>query len=587
MHAMNLDDAYRVERVLASGAGGVTELVTLGGAGPFVRKKVPTTLANQSVWAAIASLDCPRVPRVQATYSLPDVFVVIYDYVPGQTLQELVLAAGRLSTTKAAGLAMDICEAAGALHSRGVIHRDLSPRNVIVAADGAHLIDLGIARTHVDGATTDTTFLGTHGFAAPEQYGFAQSDARSDVYAIGCLLGFMLTGKEPDEEGYSEALARLDSTVAGSGVETGGGTQPALTTLSKDSVVAARLAACVRKACSFEPSARFQSAAEMSETIAQALAIEGEGAPRPYTNSPQARTNTAAGIAPDTESSEAPAGEATKPSAGAPSKKVVAALAVTLVVALTVIGLFMFAIGLGASGETPDGMTTDSPSAGESSKEGSAGTNSATPASGQSGSVVSVDELPLEIAESGWSITSDGYVNYVVGLRNTSEDTVVDLPMARATGYSSTGEVLFTNELGSMVSTPNQTSYLTDKTYLDSASELNRVEFTLEANSATSTRNVSDPATFSASNPAAHDDGLGGTNFTGTVNVDGTDDAIASLAPYSSSIRVTIVLRDSSGAIVGSASSYLTALTSGTQPYSVTYTGAPDYDTAEAYAQPW
>ena len=134
MHAMNLDDAYRVERVLASGAGGVTELVTLGDAGPFVRKKVPTALANQSVWAAIASLDCARVPRVQATYSLPDVFVVIYDYVPGQTLQELVLASGRLNAAKAASRGSDKRESAAfnlcpatAASVRGAVNGGLAP----------------------------------------------------------------------------------------------------------------------------------------------------------------------------------------------------------------------------------------------------------------------------------------------------------------------------------------------------------------------------------------------------------------------------------------------------------------------------
>ena len=72
MHALNLDDLYRVERTLAKGAGGLTELVTLGGAGPFVRKKTPLKLANQNVWAAIGSVDCPRVPKVQSTYLLPD-----------------------------------------------------------------------------------------------------------------------------------------------------------------------------------------------------------------------------------------------------------------------------------------------------------------------------------------------------------------------------------------------------------------------------------------------------------------------------------------------------------------------------------
>ena len=146
MHAMSLDDVYHVDRVLAHGAGGLTELVSIDGAGPFVRKKLPVEIANQGVWSAIGTLDCKRLPKVEATYSLPDQFVVVYDYVPGQTLEELVVSRGHLGAEEAASLADDVCEAASALHSCGIIHRDLSPRNVIVAADGAHL---KIGRAHV------------------------------------------------------------------------------------------------------------------------------------------------------------------------------------------------------------------------------------------------------------------------------------------------------------------------------------------------------------------------------------------------------------------------------------------------------
>lgn len=54
MHAMSIDDAYRVERVLARGVGGVTELVTIEGSGPFVRKKIPRDQARRAVWSAVA-----------------------------------------------------------------------------------------------------------------------------------------------------------------------------------------------------------------------------------------------------------------------------------------------------------------------------------------------------------------------------------------------------------------------------------------------------------------------------------------------------------------------------------------------------
>ena len=96
MHAMGIDDAYHVERVLASGAGGTTELVTLDGSGPFVRKRIPSKLARRGVWGTLAECDCARLPHVEATYEMPDEFVVVCDYVPGQNLEQLVAARGRL-----------------------------------------------------------------------------------------------------------------------------------------------------------------------------------------------------------------------------------------------------------------------------------------------------------------------------------------------------------------------------------------------------------------------------------------------------------------------------------------------------------
>ena len=242
MHAMSIDDMYHVERVLARGKGGVTELVTVEGAGPFVRKKIPNELARRSVWSALADCDCARLPQVEATYKTPDEFAVVYDFVPGDTLEALVKQAGPLDAAQAVSLALDICEAAGALHAQGVVHRDITPKNVVASSDGAHLIDLGIARLYAGGATRDTNALGTWGFAAPEQYGFKQTDARSDVYSIGCVLGYLLTGVMPDEDAYHDALA-------------------------DESAVPAHLRAVVERATNMEPSARYQSAMDLAAAL--------------------------------------------------------------------------------------------------------------------------------------------------------------------------------------------------------------------------------------------------------------------------------------------------------------------------------
>ena len=232
MRSMVRDDAYRVERVLADGPSGRTELVSLDGEGPLVRKRIPAALANAAAWAAAMELEEPLLPRIEELYRMPDQLVVVYEYVPGASVEELVATQGSLKPSQAVAVLRDVCHAVGALHARGVVHRDITPGNVIVAADGAHLVDLGIARQRSTTARRDTTTLGTWGFAAPEQYGFAQTDARSDVYSLGRLLGYMLTGVLPDAPSFDDAL---DDRL----------------------LVPASLARVVRTATAFEPSQRY------------------------------------------------------------------------------------------------------------------------------------------------------------------------------------------------------------------------------------------------------------------------------------------------------------------------------------------
>ncbi len=250
LHSLHFDDAYEVRSVLANGPGGTTELVFLDGSGPFVRKRIPNELARRSVWSALAECRCRRLPHVVATYELPDCFAVVYDYVPGETLESVVEARGRLSAADAVRTMAEVCEALGTLHAQHIVHRDIAPGNIVIAADGAHVIDLGIARMNTDAPAKNTTKLGTWGFASPEQFGFAQTDARSDVYAAGRLLAFMLTGKRPDSDDFEDALQ--------------GATD-----------VPKALKAVVAKACSFEPSGRFAGADEMAHALVSCGVLDG------------------------------------------------------------------------------------------------------------------------------------------------------------------------------------------------------------------------------------------------------------------------------------------------------------------------
>ena len=540
MHAMSLDDVYHVDRVLAHGAGGVTELVSIDGAGPFVRKKLPLEIANQGVWSAIGALDCKRLPKVEATYSLPDQYVVVYDYVPGQTLEELVTARGCLDAGEAASLAADICEAAAALHSCGIIHRDLSPRNVIVAADGAHLIDLGIARMRVEGATRDTTSLGTRGFASPEQYGFAQTDARSDVYAIGKLLGYMLTGLQPDGEEYE---ARLSDAAA----------------------VDAQLAGVVRRACAFEPSARYQSAAQ----LAAALSAPGR--------------SVSAGSVPASPS--APTSESTLAAKKLKLNvsKVLVAIGVAALLAAVALTVRL-ALGGGGASAVSDGSAAASTDPGASPESG------ASPNSNASSNVAAApdddnDELPLEIVESGWSVGTGGYIHFALGVRNSSADEAYELVGIKVVGYDEDGAVLFSQDCGIMVCLPDQTTYYASQ--VGGGTVPDRVEFTLQKNSTTSARRMSSKLEMSVTDLSISERGST-TNFVCTYSVAGSDEASSNISSYMNTTAVVIVLRDADGNIVYGTNGFVYNLEDGEgQTTQVSASGLPTYATAEAYVMPW
>lgn len=251
MAALEKDEAYRVVRVLACGETGSTEVVSRPdaahlGEGPLVRKRVKRDVANVEIFSRLSSVGGEHLPRVVETYDLPDQVVIVREYVYGMPLASCVAEAGRMGEIAAAHVVADVCDAVATLHEQGIVHRDVSPRNVILSPRGAVLIDLGIARTYVTGAQRDTTRLGTWGFASPEQYGFAQTDVRSDVYSVGCLLGYMLTGVTPDAEGYAAALA-------------------------DPSVVRPELRRIVEKACRFEPSDRYQSARALRDAVLRAV----------------------------------------------------------------------------------------------------------------------------------------------------------------------------------------------------------------------------------------------------------------------------------------------------------------------------
>lgn len=411
MHALSIDDVYDVERVLARGKTGTTELVTAKGSGPFVRKKMARELVRRGVWSALLDCDCPRLPRIEATYQMPDEFVVVYDFIPGKNLQELVAERGRLSEDEAVALALDICEAASAIHALGVIHRDITPKNVIVSGDGAHLIDFGIARMYTEGASRDTTTLGTFGFASPEQYGFEQTDARSDVYSIGRVLGYLLTGIMPNDEGYREALA-------------------------DESVVSARMRGVVDRACAMEPSARYQSAGDFAAALRGEKDAEAAG--DEAGDKAVAETAAAAGARPARRGAVTAARTSRRP-------KWVVVLAEAMIALAMVATLLVF---LARNGVIPQWGAADSgptPTWGASYKPGSSDSSSdaapsAVAATGHADNDDAASDI-LKVDNVSWRYCA-GWVHATYSVTNTSDDKLLRLPTTTATARDASGNVV-------------------------------------------------------------------------------------------------------------------------------------------------
>ncbi len=119
--------------------------------------------------------------------------VTVEEYVNAPNLEEILHDRGPLSEELVASIALQICDGLQILHSWGILHRDIKPANILLTSDGnVKLIDFDAARIEKNDAEQDTRILGTQGYASPEQYGFAQTDERSDIFSLGSTLKALL-----------------------------------------------------------------------------------------------------------------------------------------------------------------------------------------------------------------------------------------------------------------------------------------------------------------------------------------------------------------------------------------------------------
>lgn len=139
---------------------------------------------------------------------------LIEEYLPGHTLSEHILEDGLFDERQCIEIGMQLCRILMELHSRkpAIVHRDIKPSNVMLLPDGSiRLIDFSASKASSSRESRDTVLIGTAGFAAPEQYGFAASTPQTDLYALGVLLNTISTGAMPWEK---KPVGRLSGIVS-------------------------------------------------------------------------------------------------------------------------------------------------------------------------------------------------------------------------------------------------------------------------------------------------------------------------------------------------------------------------------------
>ena len=556
LHGMNIDDAYVVERQLAHGVDGVTELVSLDGAGPFVRKRIPLASVRRMVWAALAECDSPYLPRVHAMYELPDEFVAVCDYVPGETLEQVMERRGHLPLAEVAPIVANVCGAVAELHAHGVVHADIAPRNVVLAEDGAHLIDFGIARMVFDKPKRDEKAWGTRGFAAPEQHGFAAVDIRSDIYAIGRLAGYLLTGAVLAEKTFEGEL-RCSGMVPESACRVLG------------------------RACAFEPSSRYQNVEDFATAFATACA--GGAVPE----APGAFSGNQPAYAQDAPSAKQPAPyerqvpvQRTK---RFPAHRKVIMLAFTALAVVCVCAAIYLLVkddptsSISQQGDKAQALTDSSAGHSDMGAPYVDGTDDA------SSDLADRAASGLVITESTWYM-SNGYVHFAIAITNTTEDVLALFPTVVVTGRAADGSILFSSDEVLNDLYPGETRYW-GSIAGDGSSVPDTVEFSVsrpgdwEVQAA-----VGEPSRLTISNVSRRRGQFSDLVVTGEVTLESL-----SSESMASQVQVVAIGRDSQGDMVFGFMGYTSLPAEGeTVPFEVSSSDSlPEFETVEVYAYGW
>jgi YVTN family beta-propeller protein len=257
---------FRIDDEIGRGGMGVVYRATQVSLGrPVALKVISEALSDREGFRErferesrlAASLDHPNIIPVYAAGEHDGVLFIAMRYVDGTDLRGLLGAEGAFDPARAAGVIAQVASALDAAHDRGLVHRDVKPANILVAARGGgehtYLTDFGLTkRTASDsGLTAAGEWVGTLDYVAPEQLRGESVDGRADVYALGCVLYELLTGKVPFAR--DDDIAKLWAHIS----------DPAPSPLELAPDTPRPLAAVTARCMEKDPADRFQTAGDM------------------------------------------------------------------------------------------------------------------------------------------------------------------------------------------------------------------------------------------------------------------------------------------------------------------------------------
>jgi serine/threonine protein kinase len=181
---------------------------------PITNRKADAMRRFRIEAQSAAKLDHPNIARVYYVGETDRWSYIVFEFIEGINLRQLVLDRGPLSVDDATHFTCQVAEALQHASDRGVVHRDIKPSNILLGTDGlAKIVDMGLARTTAldrssGDQTASGTTLGTFDYISPEQaHDPREADVRSDIYSLGCTLYYLLTGQPPFPDGT--ALQKL------------------------------------------------------------------------------------------------------------------------------------------------------------------------------------------------------------------------------------------------------------------------------------------------------------------------------------------------------------------------------------------